>query len=105
MNFLESNIGSVVALSWFKVAGITIMAVLVSCLLVYKEEKTEIHASKHPWRYLGKRVLSIYVISFLIVALASFFFAVEVPPLEIAVKALLVGSFSAVSGAITFDLL
>ena len=95
------------ALPWLNTVGIFALSVALSALMLYKEEKTEIKQAKEPALYLTKRVVEVYLISFFIVAATLVLFSPEALALdlELFLKIVLIGSFSAVSGAITFSLL
>jgi len=92
-------------LPWFKVIGLFVTSMFIAALMIYHEDHAEIRKVKHKALFLAKRLLTIYLISITVVSLVTIFFSPELIPLELIIKVLFIGSFSAVSGAVTFDML
>lgn len=101
--------GSVVLaekIPWLNAIGLLIFILLLASLLVYKNDKTLMQGSqKHPLRYIGDKILVLYTIS-LCVELVGLILFNNFPGWNgVLVKALVVGSFPAMSSAAAFSIL
>lgn len=90
---------------WENAIGLLIFIILLSGLLIYKNEKSLINGTrKHPLRYIIDRVLMLYVISICIEFIGLVLFNNYPGWNATLAKALVVGSFPAMSSAAAFSL-
>jgi len=101
---IESSRGFAETLPLTNILAIVGISLILAALLTFKTEKKEILSSKTPMKYILGRVAHIYLVAILVVALSSLLFVTEFPEPVLFLKVLLISSFSAVSGAITFSL-
>lgn len=90
------------SLEWINVISILIFILAVGALLVYKYEKEWVE--KHGGIFVVKRILFLFVISMGIEAAALLLFNMMPVGIEAMVKTLIVGSYPAMAGAITFTI-
>jgi hypothetical protein len=92
-------------LPWLNVFGILIFIFLLVGLLIYKNDRSFIDTSRvHPMRYLLVKISTLYAISLLVELVGLILFR-NFPGWNILlVKALLVGSYPAMSSAAAFSL-
>lgn len=90
-------------LSWFNVFGILAFVLIISGLLIYKHEKTYI--SKLGPSFIFRRLGELYAISVFVELLGLALFAIWPGWNMTLVKLLIVGSYAAMSGAVSFTIL
>ena len=91
---------------WLNAIGLLIFIILLAGVLIYKNEKTLIEGTrKHPLRYIGERIAMLYTISVIIEFIGLILFN-NYPGWDATLaKALVVGSFPAMSSAAAFSIL
>ncbi|MBW3013225.1 hypothetical protein KY340_03375 [Candidatus Woesearchaeota archaeon] len=90
-------------LSWLNIIGILLFVLVLSSLLIYKNEKD--HISKRGKIFVFWRLGELYLISLAMEALGLVLFAAWPGTGELLFKALIVGSYAAMSGAVSFTIL
>ena len=91
------------SLSWFNVLGILSFVFLISGILIYKQEKETVRkVGKH---FVLKKLLLIYSLCIVVEVIAFALFAIVPSDMLGLIKALIVGSYPAMAGAITFTLI
>ena len=90
-------------LQWWNVIGILIFIIGISWLLIYKNERQ--HIQKHGLTMVWKKLIFLYVISLLIEFIALWLFASLPPDLATLIKILVIGSYAAMAGAVSFSLI
>ncbi len=90
-------------LQWWNVIGILIFIIGISWLLIYKNEKQ--YVQKKGLAVVWKKLLFLYVISLIIEYLALWLFASLPPDAATLVKVLVIGSYAAMAGAVSFSLI
>ena len=91
------------ALAWFNVVGILLFILIISALLIYKNEHDYIH--KNGIFVIWKKLLFLYAISLFVEFFALWLFA-GLPSSGIVLgKMLIIGSYSAMAGAVSFSIL
>ena len=90
-------------LPWINIMGILVFILVVSSLLIYKNERD--HVSKRGTRFVFWRLGELYAISIVMEALGLILFAAWPGTGELLAKSLIVGSFAAMSGAVSFTIL
>ncbi|MCK4670508.1 MAG: hypothetical protein KAT43_04860 [Nanoarchaeota archaeon] len=90
-------------LSWSNIIGILVFILLISGLLLYKNEK--IYLKKKAHVFVFRRLGELYTISILMELLGLALFAAWPGWNIILIKTLIVGSYAAMSGAVSFSIL
>ena len=90
-------------LRWWNIIGIFIFIVGISWLLIYKNERQ--YVQKYGFKIVWKKLLFLYFISLLIEFLALWLFASLPGDMATLVKILVIGSFAAMAGAVSFSLI
>ncbi|HLD39668.1 MAG TPA: hypothetical protein VJB13_00850 [Candidatus Nanoarchaeia archaeon] len=90
-------------LQWWNIIGILIFIIGISWLLIYKNEKQYIQ--KHGLRLVWKKLVFLYVISVVIEFIALWLFASLPADTGTLVKILVIGSYAAMAGAVSFSLI
>ncbi len=90
-------------LQWWNIVGILIFIISISWLLIYKNEKQ--YVQKHGFRLVWKKLVFLYIISLIIEYLALWLFASLPPDFATLVKVLVIGSYAAMAGAVSFSLI
>jgi hypothetical protein len=91
-------------LEWFKIIGLILVSLILATVLIYHEERNVLKRKKNKPAYILSKLAIVYVISFGVVAIISYLLSPVLPNTELLIKILFIGSFSAVSGAITFNM-
>ncbi|HVY01983.1 MAG TPA: hypothetical protein VHA12_04435 [Candidatus Nanoarchaeia archaeon] len=89
-------------LPWINAIGILAFVLILSALLIYKNEKTlsnQVKAST-----ILRRLTFIYAISIVIELLSIFLFNVSYENVFVLIKIMIVGSYAAMASAVTFSL-
>ena len=90
-------------LQWWNIIGILIFIVGISWLLIYKNERQ--YVQKQGFAIVWKKLIFLYVIALVIEFFALWLFA-SLPPDPITlVKILVIGSYAAMAGAVSFSLI
>jgi hypothetical protein len=90
-------------LPWINICGILVFILVLSSLLIYKNEKD--HISTRGTKFVFWRLGELYAISLAMEALGLILFAAWPGTGELLAKSLIVGSFAAMSGAVSFTIL
>src|SRR3989338_3964839 len=90
-------------LQWWNVIGILIFIIGISWLLIYKNEKQ--YVQKHGLRLVWKKLVFLYIISVVIEFIALWLFASLPADTGTLVKILVIGSYAAMAGAVSFSLI
>ena len=90
-------------LQWWNIIGILIFIIGISWLLIYKNEKQ--YVQKHGFVLVWKKLVFLYVISLVIELLALWLFASLPPDIATLIKVLVIGSYAAMAGAVSFSLI
>ena len=90
-------------LQWWNIIGILIFIIGISWLLIYKNEKQ--YVQKHGFMLVWKKLVFLYVISLFIEFMALWLFASLPPDAATLIKVLVIGSYAAMAGAVSFSLI
>lgn len=90
-------------LSWLNVFGILAFVLVISGLLIYKHEKTYI--AKIGKIFILRRLSELYAISIVVEVLGIALFGIWPGWNLLLIKTLIVGSYAAMSGAVSFTIL
>lgn len=90
-------------LQWWNIVGILIFIIGISWLLIYKNEKQ--YVQKHGFRLVWKKLLFLYIVSIIIEWLSLWLFASLPADMATLVKVLVIGSYAAMAGAVSFSLI
>ncbi len=90
-------------LQWWNVIGILIFIIGISWLLIYKNEKQ--YVQKHGLKVVWKKLVFLYVISLIIEFIALWLFASLPSDAATLIKVLVIGSYAAMAGAVSFSLI
>lgn len=91
-------------LPWINIFGILFFIILVTGLLIYKNDKDVIN-KKNPFGYIFSKILYLYIISLLVQLLGLVLFN-NFPGVDVTLyKALIIGSYTAMSSAVAFTLI
>ncbi len=91
-----------VNLPWFNVVGILIFILIISSLLIYKNQKDFVKTEGN--KIVFKKLVSLYLIA-LVVELISLWLFGGIPESNIIlIKMLVIGSYSAMAGAVSFSI-
>lgn len=91
-----------VSLPWINVMGILLFILLISSLLIYKNEKENV--KKTGIRVVFQRLVVIYFISLVIEFLSLILFQVQYSSVFVLIKIMIVGSYTAMASAVSFSL-
>ena len=89
-------------IEWANAIGILVFIFMLGSMLIYKNEKDMVE--KHGNMFVVKRLLILFLISIAVEVVALYLFNLMPADPELALKALIVGSYPAMSGAITFSI-
>jgi len=90
-------------LEWWNIIGILIFIIGISWLLIYKNEKQ--YVQKQGMGVVWKRLVFLYVIALIIEFIALWLFASLPPDTSTLIKILVIGSYAAMAGAVSFSLI
>ncbi len=89
-------------LGWLNVFGILIFILAISALLIYKNERDYI--KEHGLLFVPRRLVELYLICLIIELIGFGLFGVFPSSFALALKALIIGSYAAMSGAVSFTI-
>lgn len=89
-------------LSWFNVIGILAFVLIISSILIYKDQRVNIEEKGK--RIIFQRLFFIYLISVLMEYISILLFNVSYDSFGNLLKILIVGSYTAMASAVTFSL-
>jgi len=102
MNLLNTkNLAS--NLPWLNVFGILVFILTISALLIYKNEKDFI--KKEGKRVIFKKLTFLYVIALIVELVALWLFGGIPASSVLLLKMLIIGSYSAMAGAVSFSII
>lgn len=90
-------------LPWWNIIGILIFIIGISWLLIYKNEKQ--YVQKHGLKVVWKKLLFLYLVSLIIEFIALWLFASLPSDTATLIKVLVIGSYAAMAGAVSFSLI
>lgn len=90
-------------LPWWNIFGILIFIIGISWLLIYKNERQYIQ--KHGLVIVWKKLIFLYLISLMIEFISLWLFASLPPEMATLIKVLVIGSYAAMAGAVSFSLI
>lgn len=101
--------GSVVAtkgLPWLNTLGILAFILIFVGLIIYRKDKAEIEQeNKNVLKHVLRKLTTLYIISVLVQLIGLFLFNNFPGWNEVLVKALIIGSYAAMSSAVAFTLI
>jgi len=89
-------------LAWFNIIGILIFILVISSLLIYKNAKDFV--KKDGKKFIFKRLFWLYFISIVVELIAFALFGGIPGSSVLLVKMLIIGSYSAMAGAVSFSI-
>ena len=89
-------------LPWWNVLGILLFVLLVSSLLIYKNEKDFIR--KRGYFIVFRKLILLYLIAMVVELISLWLFKALPPEIAVIIKMLIIGSFAAMGGAVTFSI-
>lgn len=89
-------------LPWYNVIGILIFILTISSLLIYKNEKDYVKTEGK--KIVFKRLVFLYIIALVVEFLALELFGGIPDTNEILIKMMIIGSYSAMAGAVSFSI-
>ena len=89
-------------LPWWNVTGILLFVLFVSGLLIYKNEKSFI--KQKGYGVVFRKLIVLYVIAIAVELISLWLFKALPPEMAVIVKMLVIGSFAAMGGAVTFSI-
>lgn len=90
-------------LQWWNVIGILLFILIISGLLIYKNEKDYI--KKEGMQIVWRRLITLYLIALIVELIALWLFA-ALPGSNITlIKELIIGSYAAMAGSVSFSLI
>lgn len=90
-------------LSWWNIFGITLFILFISGLLIYKNEKE--YVKTKGYKVITQRLVFLYVISLLVEFMSLWLFNALPGDLGTLVKVLIIGSYAAMAGAVSFTVI
>ncbi len=90
-------------LEWWNIIGILVFIIGISWLLIYKNERQ--YVQKHGLKVVWKKLVFLYVISLVIEFIALWLFASLPADAATLIKILVIGSYAAMAGAVSFSLI
>jgi uncharacterized membrane protein len=90
-------------LGWWNIVGILLFILIISSLLIYKNEKQYIQQKGHG--IIWKKLAFLYFISLIIEFFSLWLFASLPPDMVTLIKILVIGSYAAMAGAVSFSLI
>ncbi len=91
------------SLPWWNILGLLTFILLISSLLIYKNEQDFV--KKKGKGIVFQKLITLYVISLLVEFIALWLFGALSPELAILIKTLVIGSYAAMAGAVSFTLI
>lgn len=103
---LGGSVNMAKVLPWSNVLGILIFILVFVGILIYKNDKDQISEAKQSvFKYISRKLLLLYFISLIVQLLGLILFNNFPGWNEVLLKALIVGSYSAMSSAVAFTLI
>ena len=90
------------SLPWWNVLGILLFILVISSLLIYKNDKDFI--KREGKKALFRRLLTLYLITLLVEFIALWLFGGIPSSWSLLVKMIIIGSYSAMAGAVSFSI-
>ena len=90
-------------LQWWNIIGILVFIIGISWLLIYKNERQQVQ--KHGLKIVWKKLIFLYLVSLLIEFISLWLFASLPTDVATLVKILVIGSYAAMAGAVSFSLI
>ena len=90
-------------LQWWNIIGLFIFIIAISWLLIYKNEKQ--YVQKKGLKVVWRKLIFLYVISLVIEVLALWLYASLPSDTGTLIKILVIGSYAAMAGAVSFSLI
>ena len=91
------------SLAWWNVIGILLFIIGISSLLIYKNERNEVE--KRGKIIIVKKLVMLYLISLIVEFFALLLFGGTFTSIEVLIKMLIIGSYAAMAGAVSFSIL
>jgi hypothetical protein len=91
-------------LPWFNVVGILLFVLLISALLIYKNQK-DYYVQGKDFKAIIRKLAIIYLVTLGIEILSLYLFAALDQPAGTLLKMIIIGSYSAMAGAVSFSLI
>lgn len=90
------------SLAWLNIFGILAFVIILSALLIYKSEKAYI--AKEGKKVIFRKLLTLYVLSLVVEVIALFLFGGLPGSAALLVKTVIIGSYPAMAGAVSFSI-
>ncbi len=90
-------------LGWWNIIGILLFILVISSLLIYKNEKQYVEKKGH--YIIWKKLTYLYIISLFIEFFSLWLFAALPLDITTLIKILVIGSYAAMAGAVSFSLI
>lgn len=90
-------------LSWWNILGITLFILFISGLLIYKNEKE--YVKTKGYGIIAQRLVFLYVLSLLVELMSLWLFNALPAEFGTLVKVLIIGSYAAMAGAVSFTVI
>ncbi len=89
-------------LPWWNVLGVLLFVLFVSALLIYKNEKEFVR--KRGYVVIFRKLILLYFVALAVELISLWLFKALAPEMAIVIKMLIIGSFAAMGGAVTFSI-
>jgi len=89
-------------LSWWNIFGILLFILIISGLLIYKTEKDFV--KKEGTGVIWRRLIALYLVALIVEFIALWLFSSLPSDPVILIKVLVIGSYAAMAGAVSFSL-
>ncbi len=101
---LGNSVTLAAKLPWINILGILFFIIVITGLLIYKNDK-DVIKKINPFRYIAGRIAYLYFISLCVQLLGLILFNNYPGQGELLYKALIIGSYTAMSSAVAFTLI
>lgn len=102
---LGSSVTLAQKLPWLNTLGILAFILILVGILIYRNDKDQIKENSSSLKYISKKLLTLYLIALLVEVLGLFLFNNYPGWNETLFKALIIGSYAAMSSAVAFTLI
>ena len=92
-----------VKLAWWNVLGILLFILIISALLIYKNEKG--YVQKQGFSVIWKKLVFLYLVSLIVEICSLWLFGGLTGSAEVIFKTIIISSYTAMAGAVSFSLL
>lgn len=92
-------------LPWLNITGILLFILVIVGVLIYKNDKDQIKTHENPLGYVLQKIITLYVIALIVQFLGLILFNNFPGFNETLIKALIIGSYAAMSSAAAFTLI